>query len=79
MHLCPTFGIYNVANTKSCSKYYLCFNGQALSQNCSRGLDFDAESGLCSPPHLTKCHLEYCPQDNNNLITMVPNPNECGR
>lgn len=76
---CSVMGIYTVANPRSCSKYFLCFNGQAIIQECAEGLDFDMASGVCTEPHMTKCTIELCPLATNSITTMVPNPDACDR
>lgn len=72
-------GVYNVPNTRSCNRYYICFNGQVIQQNCANGLEYDAESGICTLAHLAKCKLEFCNNVSPFGVTMVANPDNCSR
>lgn len=77
--ICPDMGVYSKANTKSCSKYYICFNGQALQRECPRGLEYDVSSGACLPAARAKCQLDLCANTNPFGVTMVSNPDDCSR
>lgn len=77
--VCPTMGIYTVANNKSCTKYHLCVNGQTLQQECAHGLSFDRELGHCNLEAATRCNLDLCPVDTVGIVTMVGNPDDCSK
>lgn len=79
MKLCPTVGVYTVANPKSCSKYYICFNHQLVDQECATGLTYDRDTNTCMQSHLTQCRVEICPIDEKNPVSMVASPDDCGR
>lgn len=49
---------------KSCSKFYVCANGRAISRQCPRGLHFDLKSKFCNYPSLVQCELEGSPVDS---------------
>ncbi|KAH8369666.1 hypothetical protein KR093_000572, partial [Drosophila rubida] len=43
---------------KSCSKFYTCLNGRAISQSCPRTLYFDINKKVCNFPSLVKCDID---------------------
>lgn len=58
---CPAAGIVNVANEKSCSKYYICVNGTAFADECADGLLFDAVDLICRNATLVDCgYVKVC-------------------
>lgn len=77
--ICPTVGIYTVPNDESCTKYYLCVNGQMLEQECASGLNFDRNVGNCNLAVATKCELSLCPYDAVGNIAMIPNRHDCSK
>jgi len=47
-----------VRDSRSCSKFYICANGRAISRQCPRGLHFDLNSNFCNYPSLVQCSID---------------------
>ncbi|EDW18217.1 probable chitinase 10 [Drosophila mojavensis] len=50
--------IVYVGSSSSCSKYYICYYGQAILQECSEELHWNAVTAKCDLPERAKCTLE---------------------
>ncbi|XP_016970557.2 probable chitinase 10 [Drosophila rhopaloa] len=49
--------IVYVGSSSSCSKYYICYYGQAILQECSSQLHWNAVTGKCDVPDRAQCTL----------------------
>ncbi|KAH8303616.1 hypothetical protein KR018_007150, partial [Drosophila ironensis] len=49
--------IVYVGSSGSCSKYYICYYGQAIQQECSSQLHWNAMTGKCDVPERAQCTL----------------------
>ncbi|KAH8242422.1 hypothetical protein KR032_006293 [Drosophila birchii] len=49
--------IVYVGSSSSCSKYYICYYGQAILQECSSQLHWNAMTGKCDIPERAQCTL----------------------
>ncbi|KAH8405074.1 hypothetical protein KR222_011204, partial [Zaprionus bogoriensis] len=47
-------GVY-IRDPKSCSKFYVCANGQAILRQCPKGLHIDTEIKYCDYPSRVNC------------------------
>ncbi|KAH8259575.1 hypothetical protein KR026_006779, partial [Drosophila bipectinata] len=49
--------IVYVGSSSSCTKYYICYYGQAILQECSSQLHWNAMTGKCDVPERAQCTL----------------------
>ncbi|KAH8379918.1 hypothetical protein KR009_008073, partial [Drosophila setifemur] len=49
--------IVYVGSSSSCSKYYICYYGQAILQECSSQLHWNTMTGKCDVPERAQCTL----------------------
>jgi len=61
--------IVYVGSSSSCGKYYICYYGQAILQECSSQLHWNAMTGKCDVPERAQCTLggqEESPANGNS-------------
>ncbi|EDW70965.1 uncharacterized protein Dvir_GJ11255, isoform A [Drosophila virilis] len=61
-------------DSKSCSKFYICANGQAISRSCPKNLYFDVKKKVCNFPQLVECLSSD--DQSNNYRNPLPKPNK---
>nr|XP_016931975.2 probable chitinase 10 [Drosophila suzukii] len=63
--------IVYVGSSSSCGKYYICYYGQAILQECSSQLHWNAMTGKCDVPQRAQCTLggQEEPPANGNSNT----------
>ncbi|GFY64134.1 putative chitinase 3 [Trichonephila inaurata madagascariensis] len=64
-----------VGDSEDCSKYYICLNGVAYEETCSKTLVFNPDTGTCDYEYRTTCSSRspQCTVMNGNL----PVPGNC--
>lgn len=64
----------------SCTRYVLCFYGNAIERLCAPGLHFSREFQHCTFPQLARCDYNYaCPEEDDELNPVfLPDPKDCG-
>lgn len=76
---CPDKGIVSLPHQKSCTKYYMCFDGKPVQQRCAEGLLFDHRQKSCLLQSEAQCTLDVCPADEVGIVQMVPHPENCSK
>lgn len=76
---CPDKGIVTVAHKRSCTKYYMCFDGKPVQQRCADGLLYDHRQQNCRLEAEAQCTLDVCPVDEVGIVQMVPHPENCSK
>lgn len=76
---CPERGIVTLPHKKSCTKYYMCFDGKPVQQRCADGLLYDHRQQNCQLEKEAQCELDVCPVDDVGTIQMVPHPENCSK
>lgn len=76
---CPEKGIAFIPHKKSCTKYYMCFDGKATLRKCAEGLLFDHRQNNCQLESEAECPLEVCPADEVGIVEMIPHPENCSK
>lgn len=76
---CPDRGIVTLPHQKSCTKYYMCFDGKPVQQRCADGLLYDHRQQNCQLEKEAQCELDVCPVDDVGTIQMVPHPENCSK
>lgn len=58
---CPQTGVITIPDPYHCTKYRQCVNGVAMERECSSGLAFDSEKGMCVQEREAICeHVNTC-------------------
>jgi len=61
-----------------CESFIICVLGEQHIFPCAAGLHFSPTEMRCMAPELAMCHVNYlCPPNDNNL-TFLPDPYDCG-
>lgn len=73
---CPEYGIFLAPDRTSCSRFIQCNNGIQSVQNCSTGMHFSIEIGICVDRAIAKCDI--C-RFNTEPIQFWPFEGSCTR
>ncbi|KAM7357894.1 uncharacterized protein ACRADG_003059 isoform 2-T2 [Cochliomyia hominivorax] len=82
---CPSVDNPNKAvflsHPKSCSDYYLCYQGERLPMHCSNMLHFDVRQQKCDYPERVKCQVMDIASPREQCLPhtydVYPHPNNC--
>ncbi|XP_017156799.1 probable chitinase 10 [Drosophila miranda] len=66
--------IVYIGSSSSCSNYYICYYGQAILQECSSELHWNAMTGKCDVPERAQCTLG-APEEDPSTNPIAPNAN----
>lgn len=73
---CPEFGIFQAPDRTSCSRFIQCNNGQEALHNCSHGMHFSTDRGICVDRESANCDI--C-RFNDQPIRFWPFEGSCTR
>lgn len=73
---CPEYGIFQAPDRTSCSRFIQCNNGLEAVHNCSAGMHFSIDHGICVRRDLAKCDI--C-RFNRDPIQFWPFEGSCSR
>lgn len=79
---CPPQGVSKAANPFSCTRYFMCYDGVAVTRTCSPGLFFSRSQLRCVRRDDSDCILndESCPLENDpNNVVFLPDQDDCQR
>lgn len=79
---CPENGVTKTANPFSCTRYYMCYDGVAVTRTCSPGLYFSRSQLRCVRRADSDCLLnnESCPIENDpRNVVFLPDQDDCQR
>ncbi|XP_030375337.1 probable chitinase 10 [Scaptodrosophila lebanonensis] len=77
---CKSSVLSSFCYDRTCSKYVLCYNNQAVLRQCQDGLQYNAETDRCDFPQFVDCVDNLCsPVNNPNDITYIPSKAQCDK
>ncbi|XP_052844449.1 uncharacterized protein LOC128257470 isoform X1 [Drosophila gunungcola] len=62
---CKARGLESFCYDRTCTKYVLCFDGTPVIQQCSDGLQYNAQTDRCDYPQYVDCADNLCIRQNN--------------
>jgi hypothetical protein len=82
---CPKDGLSAIPHPESCSKYFICFDGESIERECFDGLHWNNEEQQCMQPELAGCQqinddAYKCPATNTpGEIVFIPSAESCSK